>query len=181
MKNSKTMLKIHELLLTFFYTGKSPKAPGTVGSFASLVFWLFFVCCFSNHKTSLLDQNIFWGIFLISAFIYGSTATKHYTKQFKQVDHQTIVLDEVIGQIFALQVTFSFLYENYFSNIWLVAIHLIFCFASFRFFDITKPSIIGYCDRRLKTGFGVMFDDLLCGIVTAIIGLLFLKLTLMIR
>jgi phosphatidylglycerophosphatase A len=87
----------------------------------------------------------------------------------------------VIGQIFALQVTFSFLYEIYFSNIWLIAIHLIFCFASFRFFDITKPSIIGYCDRKLKNGFGVMFDDLLCGIVTAIIGLLFLKLTLMIR
>ena len=34
-------------------------------------------------------------------------------------------------------------------------------FLLFRFFDILKPWPIRLADRRLKNGFGVMFDDLL--------------------
>jgi phosphatidylglycerophosphatase A len=85
------------------------------------------------------------------------------------IDHQSIVLDEVLGQILALQLTFLLFREDYFSQNYVIAIHLLFCFISFRFFDITKPSIIGLADR-VKTGFGVMLDDLLCGIITAILG-----------
>ena len=164
------MLKLHELLLTFFYCGKVKKAPGTVGSFVSVLFWIFFTKIFSDQQIAIEIQNIFWGFFLIITFIYGCLATPIYTQQFGQVDHQTIVLDEVVGQILALQFTFFLLWENYFSHPALIASHLIFCFASFRFFDIKKPSFIGYCDRNFKSGFGVMFDDLLCGIITALIG-----------
>jgi phosphatidylglycerophosphatase A len=164
------MLKIHELLLTFFYSGKVKKAPGTFGSFASLIFWLLLSNYFFSQEISLFWQNIFWAVFLVFAFCYGCFASPIYAKQFGQIDHQTIVLDETVGQIVALQITFSLIDENYFSNPTLIAAHLIFCFVSFRFFDITKPSFIGYCDRNFKNGFGVMFDDLICGIVTAIIG-----------
>lgn len=37
-------------------------------------------------------------------------------------------------------------------------------FVLFRFFDILKPWPISFADRRLKGGFGVMFDDLLAAI-----------------
>ncbi|MBP7709484.1 MAG: phosphatidylglycerophosphatase A [Rickettsiales bacterium] len=164
------MLKLHELFLTFFYSGKAKKAPGTVGSFTSLLFWFFLTTLFFNHEASLFSQNIFWAIFLITAFIYGCIASPIYAKQFGQIDHQTIVLDETVGQIIALQITFSLLYKTYFSQPYLIATHLIFCFALFRFFDIKKPSFIGYCDRNFKNGFGVMFDDLICGIITAALG-----------
>ncbi len=168
------MLKLHELFLTFLYSGKVPKAPGTFGSLVALAAWFYVTLFFCDHQATLLAQNIFWGVFLIIAFVYGCVATPLYTKQFGQVDHQTIVLDEVVGQILALQFTFAFFYENYFSHLGLVVAHLIFCFASFRFFDIKKPLFIGYVDRNFKNGFGVMFDDLLCGIVTALLGLIFL-------
>jgi phosphatidylglycerophosphatase A len=79
------------------------------------------------------------------------------------------VLDEVVGQIFALQFTFIFL-ADYFAQPKLIATHLIFCFAFFRLLDIKKPSFIGYADRNFKNGFGVMFDDLICGFVVAVIG-----------
>lgn len=164
------MLNLHELFLTFFYSGKAKKAPGTVGSFTSLLFWFFLTTYFFNHEISLVAQNIFWAFFLITAFIYGCIASPIYAKQFGQIDHQTIVLDETVGQIAALQITFSLLYKTYFSQPYLAAIHLIFCFISFRFFDITKPSFIGYCDRNFKNGFGVMFDDLICGLLSALIG-----------
>ena len=169
------MLKLHELLLTFFYFGKTKKAPGTVGSFASLLFWLWLTAIFFNHEIPLLTQNIFWGIFLISAFVYGCIASPIYAKQFNQIDHQTIVIDETVGQIIALQFTFHFLAKNYFANPILITTHLILCFALFRFFDIKKPSFIGYADRNFKNGFGVMFDDLLSGILAGAIALVLLK------
>lgn len=174
------MQKFHEIFLTFFYCGKAKKAPGTFGSFASVLFWFFVSAWFFNHEIELFWQNIFWTIFLTSAFFYGVFATPIYTKKFNQIDHQTIVLDEVVGQVLALHLTFLLLSQNYFWHTDLIAAHLIFCFASFRFFDITKPSFIGYADRHFKNGFGVMFDDLLCGAITALIGFALLKLTLMI-
>lgn len=164
------MLKIHELFLTFFYSGKVKKAPGTFGSFTSLLFWFFLTLFFFNHQVSLQSQNIFWGIFLVATFIYGCIASPIYAKQFGQIDHQTIVLDETVGQIIALQITFSLLYESYFSQPLLIVLHLLFCFVLFRFFDIKKPSFIGYCDRNFKNGFGVMFDDLICGIIVSLLG-----------
>ena len=36
-------------------------------------------------------------------------------------------------------------------------------FASFRLFDIWKPSTIGVIDRKVKGGLGVMGDDILAG------------------
>jgi len=161
---------MHEFLLTFFYFGKSKKAPGTVGSIASLVFWFFTAQYFFTHEFSIQTQNIFWGVFLTVSFIYGCLASPIYAKKLGKSDPGSIVLDEVVGQILALQTTFLLLQENYFFQPKTILLHLTFCFLSFRFFDIVKPSFIGFCDRNFKNGFGVMFDDLICGIVTALIG-----------
>ncbi len=175
------MLKLHEFFLTFLYFGKAKKAPGTFGSFASLLFWLGITATFFNHQISLLTQNIFWGIFLITAFIYGCFASPIYAKQFGEIDHGSIVLDETVGQILALQISFHFISEDYFSQTKLIAAHLFLSFVLFRFLDIKKPLFIGYCDRNFKSGFGVMFDDLISGILAGIISFIFLKLTLTIR
>ena len=42
-------------------------------------------------------------------------------------------------------------------------------FALFRLADIFKPWPIGWADKRIKGGFGVMLDDLLAGGLAAII------------
>jgi phosphatidylglycerophosphatase A len=173
------MIKLHEIFLTFFFCGKAKKAPGTIGSFAAVIFWFLIAGYFFNSEVSFTAQNIFWAIFLLLAFIYGCYASPIYAKKFGQIDHGSIVLDEVVGQIFALQFTFIFL-ADYFAQPKLIAAHLLFCFIFFRFFDIKKPSFIGYADRNFKNGFGVMFDDLICGIVTAVIGFAIIKLTLII-
>ena len=44
-----------------------------------------------------------------------------------------------------------------------------FAFLLFRLFDIVKPPPIRYFDSKLKTGFGVMFDDLLAAFYTLIV------------
>ena len=168
------MNRTNEIFLTFFFSGKAKKAPGTFGSAAALIFWFILSKCFSLAEISLLNQNIFWGIFLTISFIYGCIASPIYAKQFGEIDHSSIVLDEVVGQIFALQATFTLFDATYFRDVMVFIPHLLGCFVLFRFFDIVKPSIIGYCDRHFKSGFGVMFDDLLSGIVSAAIMAFFI-------
>ena len=87
------MLKLHQLILTFFYFGKFPKAPGTMGSLAALIFWFFTNRYFYYSDISFATQNLYWTIFLTAIFLYGCFFIRTYTKQFRQIDHQTIVLD----------------------------------------------------------------------------------------
>ena len=49
-----------------------------------------------------------------------------------------------------------------------VPIYLI-CFGLFRLFDIWKPWPIGYCDKNIKGGFGVMFDDLFAAMYAVVV------------
>ncbi len=158
------MPKKHELLLTFFYSGKVKKAPGTVGSFFSALLWIALTYILQSNNATLLIINICWLAFLAIIFVYGSLAIPIYTKKMKQIDHPSIVLDETLGQVIALQIPFCFIASDYFQHINLVVVHFILSFAFFRFFDITKPSLIGYFDRHLKNGYGVMLDDFVAGI-----------------
>ena len=45
----------------------------------------------------------------------------------------------------------------------------LWAFVIFRFFDMVKPPPIGYFDRRLKGGFGIMFDDLVAAFFTLLV------------
>jgi len=50
---------------------------------------------------------------------------------------------------------------------------LILAFLLFRLFDIWKPFPIGYFDRTVKGGFGVMLDDLLAaGYALLVLGVI---------
>ena len=50
-------------------------------------------------------------------------------------------------------------------------------FAAFRLLDIWKPGPIGYFDRELDGGFGVMADDVLAGVIVAL-GAIVIQITL---
>lgn len=173
------MQKLHEILLTFFYCGKAKKAPGTVGSAASVLAWLIITYVFSLCGIPIFWQNVAWGMEVLGALIYGTWAIPIYVQNLatlngknSEIDHKSIVLDEYVGQVLALQITFTPLRQNYFADGNLIIAHLLVCFILFRLFDITKPLFIGYADRKFKSGFGVMFDDVLAGLVAAALGLI---------
>lgn len=52
----------------------------------------------------------------------------------------------------------------------------VLAFATFRLFDIWKPSTIGKIDREVKGGLGVMGDDILAGIAGGFLSILILIL-----
>ena len=181
------MFKFCEFILTFGYLGKIKKAPGTFGSIGGILFWLIITKIFALQNFTIFFQNFLWFLIITIFTIFACQKIKFYTDNFTEkksknnhlsknldnnknhkIDNQTIVIDEVVGQIIALQISLNAINLNYLTSNYLSSIqsliHIIICLILFRFFDITKPWIIGIADSKINNAFGVMFDDILAGI-----------------
>jgi len=127
-----------------FGSGLAPKAPGTVGTLLGLpLFWLVVTVA-----QDLPNQIIF----LIATFLLGIWACGRSGRALGVADHGGMVWDEIVA--FALVLLFT-------PTGWL---WMALAFALFRLFDILKPWPIRLADTHFKSGFGVMFDDLLAAL-----------------
>lgn len=138
---------MRQLFLTFFYTGRSPKAPGTMGSLLALGVGVLIVRFLSL-------ETLFLGAFLL--ILAGIKEINAYEASGGEHDDKSIVIDEVVGMWLALVLS---------SGTW---IQIALSFVFFRLFDIWKPSIIGKIDTHVKGGLGVMGDDVVAGIIAGI-------------
>ena len=136
---------IARLIATGFYTGYAPKAPGTAGSLFGL--FLYWAIPESKSVYSLV------GIALI--FFTGVWAANQVEKETKVHDNQIIVIDEIVGMLITVA-----LFEK--TLIWLVVGFLLF-----RFFDIMKP-FPANSSEKIPHGWGVMMDDVIAGIYSAL-------------
>ena len=145
------------LIGTVFYVGYMKPAPGTWGSLIALPlgFLIFQI------------GGIWLFLFaIIIGFFKGWWATELMTKGRENHDPSEIVVDEVVGQWIAiapvfyaawrLEIDVTLLWPG-----WLAA------FLLFRAFDIFKPWLVGWADRR-DDALGVMLDDVIAGIFAAI-------------
>lgn len=133
--------------------GFAPRAPGTVGSLAALPFgWAML------SSTPLL-------VAAIAVVTVGGTVAVQRASA--GADHGWIVIDEVAGQWITLLGLAGLpgLARPHGAGL---ALGLAAAFGLFRLLDITKPGPIGRIDRR-HDAFGVMGDDVLAGIVGAIL------------
>jgi len=137
---------MRKFFLTLGYSGLSPKAPGTVGSFIALILALLLLQYISITTLFLLAL-------LISVFSVKQIDI--YEKEVGAHDGSEIVIDELAGMWITLGIA-STTSDNY--------IIAALAFVYFRIFDIWKPSIIGKVDRDIKGGWGVMGDDMLAGL-----------------
>jgi len=131
-------------LATWFGAGLIPKAPGTWGSLAALPFaWVI-----------LHFGGVWWlGGAAVLVFLVGWWASNVYVAGTRTTDPGAVVIDEVAGQWLTLLPASTLTWWH-----WAVG------FALFRFFDIVKPWPVGWADRRVKGGFGVMIDDVIAGL-----------------
>jgi phosphatidylglycerophosphatase A len=148
-------MDLNRIFITFFGLGLSPKAPGTVGSFGALVvaILLFYV----------IPMETFF-LLTIAVSIIGIFEVNRYENRTKTHDDKSIVIDEVAGMWISLVFSVSVAMElklNYSYEL-----SLILSFLTFRLFDIWKPSTIGFIDREIKGGLGIMGDDILAGIAS---------------
>jgi len=154
-----------KLLLTFFGSGLSPVAPGTVGTLAAMP--IGFLVIFYVGADSLTTLVIAFTI--ISIFEINK-----YEKAGGVHDDKSIVIDEAVGVWLTMAITYGGL--SIWQNEYAPYLAGVLSFLSFRFFDIWKPSTIGYIDRKVKGGAGVVFDDLLAGFAAGVLNLLIFRI-----
>ena len=144
-------MNFRKFFLTVGFSGLSPKAPGTVGSFVSLIIGLFLL-------EFLHPSTLFLLALLIT--VIAAKQIDIYEKEIGIHDSKEIVIDELAG----MWVTLAICGINSSNVLFMAPIAFIF----FRLFDIWKPSFIGKIDRDVKGGLGVMGDDVLAGIAAGI-------------
>lgn len=130
-----------------FGAGLAPKFPGTVGTLVALPLWW-----------ALSNFDPVWYLITVGfGFILGIWVCGRASAQLGQHDHTGIVIDEIVGYLLALAVVPFTLWGAVFS------------FVIFRMFDILKPWPISWLDRHVPGGLGIMLDDLVAGIFTALV------------
>jgi len=157
-------VNLQKLFLTFFGSGLSPVAPGTVGTLAALPFGLAIIYFIGAEALTTVVI-----VFTIVAIL----EINKYEKQSNTHDEKSIVIDEAVGVWLTMAITYGgiTLWQSPYSEY----AALILSFLSFRLFDIWKPSTIGYIDRKVQGGAGVVFDDLLAGFAAGILNLLIFR------
>jgi phosphatidylglycerophosphatase A len=148
-QNNRSPHPVAVCFLSWFYIGKIPKAPGTMGSLATipLIFLLHYM---QIDLYSLIA-------FITILFIGSVVVTEHIQKKYHLHDPQWIVIDEVIGML----ITWAFVMDLEFSSMFLV-------FSLFRIFDIVKIWPASYFDR-LHHGIGTITDDVVSGLYAGIL------------
>lgn len=134
-------------LATLFGLGKHSKAPGTLGTLATIPI---------VALLTWAGPLVYMGVVLLLLPV-GIMACEYYEQDHGGHDHKEIVIDEVLGFLITM--------------VWLPmtwqAILIGFCL--FRLLDITKPLFIGYLDKRIQGGLGVMADDVAAGVIASVI------------
>jgi len=148
-------MKFEWFILTGFFSGLLPKAPGTWGSIVGCIIAYVIITFFHNPTTTL------W-LLIVLFTIIGIKLIDKYEQNGGEHDDKRIVIDEIVGMLITITL-FANLKEDTLIKIFLALI-------SFRFLDIYKPSIIGKVDKKLKGGIGVMGDDILAGIFGGILA-----------
>ncbi len=145
--------RLSHLIAQGFGSGLSPIMPGTVGT---LFGWLSFVML--SQRWPQFFTPLTWGVVIVLGFALGVWACEKTGRDIGVLDHGSMVWDEIIA-------------------IWLVLWLVMPCnwqtqaaaFVLFRFFDMLKPPPIGYFDRHIKGGLGVMWDDIVAAFFTLLV------------
>lgn len=134
-------------LLAFgFGSGCSPKAPGTMGTLVAVALYL---------PLTLLPLTAYL-LVLAVVTVVGVWLCDRTASDLGVHDHPGIVWDEIAGFLVTMIAAPV-------GWLWIVV-----GFALFRLFDIWKPWPIGWLDRRVGGGLGIMLDDLVAGVFAAI-------------
>ncbi len=142
-----TMVESPTLVVALgFGVGLSRWAPGTMGSIIGLFLFL---------GMSALPASILLVVIIVGSLM-GVWICERAALVVQQKDPGCIVWDEIVGMWCALLL------------VPLEPLWLTLSFFLFRMLDILKPGPIGWLDKNLKGGLGIMADDLAAGVVTAV-------------
>lgn len=135
------------VIATWFGSGLLPKAPGTWGSLAALPFaWVI----------ADIGGPVWLAVATLAIYAIGTWATAVFLRSTDDPDPGPVVVDEVAGMWMTLI---------------LVPVDPViygFGFIAFRIADIFKPWPASWADSHIKGANGVMLDDVLAAIYSAL-------------
>ena len=156
-----------------------PIAPGTAGSFAGVL--LFGLMGWAATDVAMTDLLALYGLAIGLLLLVGIRAAGRAEIDFGRRDDRRIVIDEVVGQLISLAPLVPLLWVVNLENatridplgfrgndVFVLLFEVVTGFVLFRLFDVWKPGVIGWAERRLSGGLGVMADDVLAGIHAAL-------------
>jgi len=145
------------VIATFLFTGYLKPASGTWGSlFALPLIW-------ALHQ---LGGPLAIAVGAVVLFAAGLWATQQMTAELGIEDPSEIVIDEVVGQALAiLPVSIGAMGVG--VDVLKLWPGWVAGFLLFRLFDIWKPWLVGWADRR-GDPLGVMLDDVIAGVFAGI-------------
>ncbi len=149
-------------IATSFGAGYFPWGPGTMGAIVGLVLWL-----------PLLLTGSMWGTFglnalLIIVFTNLGIWSAGISERYWGPDPSKVVMDETVGQWISMLplCIFATVFEPFKSGaFWAFALESL---VLFRFFDIVKPLGVRKMED-LPGGVGIMADDILAGVYSAVL------------
>ena len=146
-----------------FGIGYSKYASGTVASFVTCIIF------YSLYSIGYLEsRGIYLICIIIIIFFLSILLIDKFSDAFDEKDAEEIVIDEFVGQNIPLFfLLFIPLNTATYNKDFMILIVLSFIF--FRFFDILKPYPINLIDKKMKNGLGVMLDDVIAGIFSALL------------
>jgi len=176
------------LISTFFGIGKFPFAPGTIASIVAtiivaLLFYQPHFLTIEGVRYFAMGANIIKPDYIVSVLciaavlihVIGVWASDKYAAAKNLDDPQEVVIDEVAG-IFTSFSLVAVIYagllyiDQHEFILYLMLSYYFFpvILILFRIFDIAKPWHVGRADRNLKGGYGIMMDDQIAGLYSAI-------------
>lgn len=147
----------HKIISTGFGSGYCPVAPGTAGALLATVVWLAYSSLTDDYPTTMAITAGLVIVFTILG-IWSSGISEAYWGK----DPRRVVVDEMVGVWIALLAAPANAHYGY----------AVAAFVLFRFFDIAKPLGIRQMER-LPKGIGIMADDILAGIYSAVVILIY--------
>lgn len=158
------------ILVTFFWVGKIPLIRGTLGSLAGLAL---ISLIFNLPKDLGFNPNWLFLIYPISLYLLYAVGVSYsdiYAFRVRKKDPQEVVIDEVVGMMFAIYLfalfyaTLVFFDKEYFETLMvLLQWYVILLFILFRIFDIFKPWRVAKAEEIRHKGRSIMLDDIWAG------------------
>lgn len=136
------------LLATWFGCGRSPVAPGTVGSIGAVPL----------HLLLRMLHPVAHAAVITGLTALGTWGANEVARDLDEEDPQSVVVDEVAGALIAMG-----LVRSSSLPVQLAALAL------FRAFDIVKPGPIARAEKAKPPGVGIMLDDLAAGLIAGLL------------
>ncbi len=146
------MNTLAELIATGFFVGRFRYAPGTLGTLIGIP--LVYLFAIKWWVVALLG---------IALYMLAVWSANHMVDMTREKDPEEVVIDEVLGYF----VSFMFTEPTFKA--------LLIGFITFRLLDILKPYPIPLFER-LPRGYGVVTDDLVAGLMNAVLLFLLFRI-----